>query len=84
MCFSMTQYLRQSFFYLSFKHVNCDNPFWAQLYRGRITLFNGEIAIQRISDSKTYSVIHRIEIYPVDNIIRPSNNRGPDCRFTVI
>ena len=31
--------------------------------------------MQRISDSKTYSVIHRIEIYPADSVIRPSNNR---------
>ena len=31
--------------------------------------------MQRISDSKTYSVIHRIEIYPVESVIRPSNNR---------
>ena len=33
-------------------------------------------AIQRISDGKTHSVIQRIEIYPVDSVIRPSNNRG--------
>ena len=48
----------------------------AQLYKSWITLSNGYIAIQRISDSKTYCVIHRIEIYPVDSVIRPSNNRG--------
>ena len=29
-----------------------------------------------ISDSKTYCVINRIEIYPVDSVIRPLNNRG--------
>ena len=29
-----------------------------------------------MSDSKTYSVIHRIEIYQVDSIIRPSNKWG--------
>ena len=47
-----------------------------QLYKGRITLSNGKIAIQRISDKKTYSVIHRIEFNPVDSAIQPSNNRG--------
>ena len=36
----------------------------------------GRYAIQRISDGKTHSVIQRIEIYPVDSVIRPSNNRG--------
>ena len=30
---------------------------------------NREIAIWRISDSKTYGVIHRIEFYPVDSVI---------------
>ena len=34
------------------------------------------IAIQRISNSKTFSVIHRIEIYSVDTVIQSSNNRG--------
>ena len=49
---------------------------WAQSYKGWITLSNGQIAVQRISDSKTYSVIHWIEIYPMDSAIRSSNNRG--------
>ena len=48
----------------------------AQLYKGRITLSNGEIAIQPISDGKTYSVIYRIESYPVNRVIWPSNNLG--------
>ena len=49
---------------------------WAQLHKGRMTLPKGEIAIQRISDRKTYSAIHQIEIYPVDSVIRPSNDWG--------
>ena len=49
---------------------------WVRLYKGWIMLSNGYIAIQWISDSKTYSVIHWVEIYPVDSVIRPSNNRG--------
>ena len=48
----------------------------AQLYEGRITLSNGYIAIQRINNGKTYNVIHQIEIYPMDSVIRSSNNRG--------
>ena len=47
-----------------------------QLYKGRITLSNGYIAIQQISDSKTYSVIHLTKIYPVDSVIQPLNNWG--------
>ena len=29
-----------------------------------------------MSDSKTYSIIHQIEIYPVDSIIWSFNNQG--------
>ena len=44
-------------------------------------------AIQRInrylaeSDGKTYSVIHQIEVYPVDSVIRSSNNRDLEETF---
>ena len=48
----------------------------AQFLKGRIKLSNGEIAIQWISDCKTYCVIHRIDIYPVDSVVQFSNNRG--------
>ena len=34
------------------------------------------IAIQRIKVTKTFCVIHRKEIYPVDSIIHPSKNWG--------
>ena len=51
------------------------------MYKGRITPSNGEVAIPRISDSKTYNVIHRIEIYPMDAVIQPSNNQGLYCSF---
>ena len=47
-----------------------------QLYKGRIILSNGQITIQQISDSKTYSVIHLTKIYPVDSVIQPLNNWG--------
>ena len=37
-------------------------------------------AVQRINrypvDTKTYSVIHAIEVYPADSVIPPSNNRA--------
>ena len=39
------------------------------------------IAIRRISDRKTYSGIHRIEFYPVDSVIQPSNNLGLEFIF---
>ena len=42
-------------------------------------VWNADNAIQQINrypDSKTYSVIDRIEFYPVDSVIQPSNNRG--------
>ena len=48
--------------------------FWAHLYKGQLTLSNESIAIQRISDCKTYGVIHRIDFYQVDSAIQPSNN----------
>ena len=34
------------------------------------------MAIWWISDSKTYSVIHWIEIYLVDSVIQSLNNQG--------
>ena len=46
------------------------------MYKGLTDNIIQQIAIQRISDSKTYCVINRIESYPVDSVIRPSNNRG--------
>ena len=55
----------------------CHNlKYWAQFYKGWITLANGLIVIQQTSDSKTYSIIHGIEIYPVDRVIQPLNNQG--------
>ena len=50
-----------------------------QLYKGQITLSNKKIAMQWMSDSKTYCVIHWIEIYSVDNVIQPFNNWGWKC-----
>ena len=47
----------------------------AQLCHGQITLTNGKITIQPISDSKTYRVIHQIEFNPVDSIIQPLDNQ---------
>ena len=38
---------------------------WAQLF------LKADKAIQRISVIKTYCVIYRIEIYPVDGVIFP-------------
>ena len=46
---------------------------WAQLSKGRTTLSNKYIAIQWISDCKTFYAIHRIEIHPLDNVVQPSN-----------
>ena len=40
-------------------------PFRAQLFKGRVTLSKGLIAIQRITANITYCAIHWIEIYPV-------------------
>lgn len=50
--------------------------FRAQLYGGRMTASNGQIAIQQISKSKTYAVIRRIEFYTADSAIQPSNKQG--------
>ena len=41
----------------------------AYSFTGRITLSNGKIA-------KTFCAIYRIEIYPVNSVLHPSNNRG--------
>ena len=46
---------------------------WAQLSKGRTTLSTKLIAIQWISDCKTFYAIHRIEIHPLDNVVQPSN-----------
>ena len=37
-----------------------------------------------MSDIKSYSVIDRLESYPVDSVIQPSNNRGLGCEFLVL
>ena len=59
------------------RESECHNlKYWAQFYKGWITLANGLIVIQQTSDSKTYSIIHGIEIYPVDRVIQPLNNQG--------
>ena len=47
-----------------------------RLFKGWITLSTGEIAIQRISVDKTNHAIRWIVIYPMDSVIRFSNNRG--------
>ena len=39
--------------------------------------------LQWIRDCKKFSAIHRIEIYPVDSVIRPSNNRGLIFRWLI-
>ena len=49
---------------------------WAQLYKERITLFNGQIVIQPIIVNKMYKAIHCIAIYLVDSIIQHLNNQG--------
>ena len=48
---------------------------WARLYKSWITLSKGLVAIKRISDRKSYGIIHRKEIYLADSVIRPSDNR---------
>ena len=41
-----------------------------------VTVSNGWIAIQRISDDKMYRTIHQKEIYLAFSIIYSSDNRG--------
>ena len=57
----------------SYRYVNF---FILQSVKSWITLSTRQIAIQRISIMKTNCTIRWIVIYPVDNAIHLSNNRG--------
>ena len=51
---------------------------WAKFYKGWTTLSNSQdkLLSRGINDSKTYCVIHQIEISPVDRVIQTSNYQG--------
>ena len=55
-----------------------------QLFKGRITLSNGCIAIQRISVNKEYCTIHKMEIYTVVIVIEQSGPGGQQLASRVI
>ena len=46
----------------------------AQMFKGQMTLTSRSMAIQQINVNKIYSIIHRIEIYPLESVIHPSTN----------
>ena len=50
-------------------------PFRAQLFKGRVTLSKGLIAIQRITANITYCAIPWIANLSSNNVIQNSNNR---------
>lgn len=51
----------------------------AQLFTGRRTLSNRQIAFQLTGVKKTYCAIYRIEIFPVNCVMHPSNNQSLHC-----
>ena len=52
---------------------------WAQLFTGRRTLSNRQIAFQLTGVKKTYCATYRIEIFPVNCVMHPSNNQSLHC-----
>ena len=68
-----TDYCQILHHFQSYRYVNF---FILQSVKSWITLSTRQIAIQRISIMKTNCTIRWIVIYPVDNAIHLSNNRG--------
>lgn len=44
------------------------------MFKGQMTLTSRSMAIQQINVNKIYSIIHWIEIYPLESVIHPSTN----------